>query len=514
MQASDSGGGRNGVDETLGFLAEVDASIVAEMAEITELHLPGFAGCRIGGRTTILRDLESGQFLVTCAVGEADLGHFLDRTFHGLFCERSAWLYSWVEARYRDRLTRFACETRAELIAFKDAPERAAIWIAARLCKTETAKQASARVAASLAVPSHALALAQRVRHGEGGAHGAVRFGDVSLVLRAGVALERLSIEHPKWLAFVGVRMRAGLLSMQFDAMAQLKRLARSSGASHAVWARLAAEGPQHVVKRGESDGDSCLRTDSLEKEWAGVLDVAKARHWLARTWHGFHPDMQSAISSIVSAYAGCMDIVEPLFRALDAEAMRRSGQFEGLTEIENEFRCLKTALLSYVLACHDYGRRIALPRRLQAPSRHRWPDWVRWSHRFSNQWAFPFWVPLSRYSSGDFVAEALSTRADIEHEGQRMANCIAMHVNRCSAGHYVLYRISDRGGTTIATYGARIDVTTTTDGRRIATSVVMREAVFGHANSPVDHAVAVFAEQLTGQIRLRLPCEVIEPSW
>ena len=34
MQALVSGGGRNGVDETLGFFAEVDASILAEMDEI------------------------------------------------------------------------------------------------------------------------------------------------------------------------------------------------------------------------------------------------------------------------------------------------------------------------------------------------------------------------------------------------------------------------------------------------------------------------------------------------
>lgn len=80
-------------DATLGFFAEVDASIVAEMGEIAELHLAGFSGCRIGGRTTILRDLETGQFLVTGGVGEADVRHLLDSPVHGLFCERGAWLY-------------------------------------------------------------------------------------------------------------------------------------------------------------------------------------------------------------------------------------------------------------------------------------------------------------------------------------------------------------------------------------------------------------------------------------
>ena len=515
MQALVSGGGRNGVDETLGFFAEVDASILAEMAEIAELHLPGFAGCRIGGRTTILRDLESGQFLVTCAVGDADVRNFLDSPVHGLFCERSAWLYSWVEARYLDRLAQFACKTGVELIAFKDAPERAAIWIAARLCESEVAKQASARVAASLAIPSHVLALAQRVCQAEGRAGAAVRFGDVSLVLRAGLVLARLSIEHPKWLAFATVRMRAGLLSAQFDAMAQLKQLARSRGASHAVWARLAAEGPRLLAARDMPEDQSCSVRDMLDKEWAAVVDWAKVRHWLRRTWCHLHPEMQAAISTIVSAYAyaGLLDIVEPLFRAMDAEATRRSGQFDGLTEIENEFRELKTALHSYVDACVIGGRRVILPRGVQAPSRHRWPDWVRWGHRFRNRWAFPFWVPLSKYTSEQFVAEALSTRADIEHEGQRMANCIAGYVGRCSAGQYVLYRISERGGKTVATYGAAIDVTTTADGRLEATGVVMDE-VSGHATSPVDHAVEAFAAQLTGQIRLRLPCEVIEPSW
>ncbi|MBK6727109.1 MAG: hypothetical protein IPG63_07585 [Xanthomonadales bacterium] len=513
MRASNLGSGRKGVDETLGFFAEVDASILAEMAEIAELHLPGFSGCRIGGRTTILRDLESGQFLVTCGVGEADVRHFLDSPIHGLFCERSAWLYSWVEARYRDRLARFACKTGPALIAFQDSPERAAIWIAARLSESEVAKQASARVAASLAIPSHALTLAQRVRQAEGSPSAAIRFGDVSVLLRAGMVLERLSIEHPKWLAFVTVRMRAGLLSTQFDAMAQMKRLAHSAGASHAAWARLATEGPQPLGALNESKHEVRSNTETLDQELTRIVDGAKARHWLGRTWHNLHPDMQAAIATIVSAYAGCMDIVEPVLRALDAEATRRSALFDGLTEIENEFRELMICLLSYVVVCHDRGRRILLPRRVQVPSRHRWPDWVRWGHRFRIRRAFPFWIPLSTYAAGDFIAEALSTRADIEHEGQRMSNCIAGYVDRCSAGHYVLYRISDRGGSTVASYGATIDVSMTTDGRREATGVIMDE-VSGHATSPVDHAVAVFAEQLTEQIRRRLPCEVVEPGW
>lgn len=325
--------------------------------------------------------------------------------------------------------------------------------------------------------------------------------------------LERLSIEHLKWLTFVAGRMRARLLSTQVDAMAQLKCLAHSGGASHAAWARLATEGPQQLVALDESNNESRSHTEMLDKEWTGILDGAKVRHWRGRTWHNLHPDMKAAISTIVSAYAGCMDIVEPMFRAMDAEAKRRSGQFDGLAEIENELRDLMSSLLSYVVACHDRGRRIILPRRVQAPSRHRWPDWVRWGHRFRNRWAVPFWVPLSTCSSGGFVAEALSTRADIEHEGQRMANCIAGYVNRCAAGHYVLYRISDRDGIRVVTYGAAIDVTTPTDGRREATGVVMGD-VAGHANSPVGHAVSVFAEQLTGQIRRSLPCEVIEPSW
>jgi len=512
MQASNSGGGWNGVDETLGFFAEVDASILAEMSEIAELHLPGFAGCRIAGRTTILRELESGQFLMTCAVGDADVRNFLDSPVHGLFCERNAWLYSWVEARYLDQLARFACKTGAELVAFKDTPERAAIWIAARLCESEAAKQASTRVATSLAIPSHLLALAQRVRQAESGAGAAVRFGDVSLVLRAGVVLERLSIEHPKWLALSSVSMRAGLLSAQFDAMAQLKRLARSRGASHAVWARLAADGPQVLAARDTPDDESCSVTDILNKEWDAVVDWAKARHWLRRTWCHFHPEMQATIATIVSAYAGLLDILEPLFRAMDAEATRRSGQFDRLTEIENEFRELKTALHSYVDECVVGGDRVILPRRVQVPSRHRWPDWVRWGHRFRDRWAFPFWVPMAYYSNDNLVAEALSTRADIEQEGRRMGNCIAGYVHRCFTGRYVLYRIADHAGTSIATYGAVIDLMAYDDGHQIATGVVMDE-VSGRHHAPVDRSVEVFADELTAQIRRHMPCVVTDPS-
>ena len=513
MQALDSGGGRNGVDETLGFFAEVEAAILAEMSDISEFQAPGFAGCRIGKRTTILRDLESGQFLATCGGGSADARHFLESSFDGLFCERSAWLYSWVEARYRDLLAKFACKTGAELIAFTDAPDRAATWIAARLCETEIARHASDRVATSFSIPIPAHSLARTIRHAESSASEPVRFGDVSLALRASVILERLSIEHPKWLGFVTERMRAGILSTQIDAMSQVKNLARSRGASHAAWAKLSAEGPRDLVALDQSNDEARSHASLLDQELVNVVDGARVRHWLARTWCNLHPDMQAAISSVVSAYTGTLEILEPAFRAMDTEMVHRRDQFDGPTGIENEFRGLMTPLLSYVVALRDGEQREAIQARVRAPTRQRWADWLRWGRRLRDRWSPPFWVPMANYSNGYLVAEALSTRADIEQEGRWMANCIARYVHRCFAGRYVLYRIADRAGTSVATYGAVIDLEAYGDGHQKATGVVMDE-VSGRHHTPVDRSVEVFAAELTAQIRLQLPRTVIDPSW
>lgn len=514
MQASNSDRGRNGVDETLGFFEKLDASVLAEMADIAELHFPGFSGCRIGARTTILRDHETGQFLVTCDGGEADVRNFHESPVHGLFCGRSVWLHSWVEARYRDRLARFACKTGTELIAFKDSPERAAVWIAARLGKTEVATQASARVAALMAIPSDALSLAQRLRHGEDSKSDAIRFGDVSLVFRAGPVLERLSLEHPKWVAFVAARMRAGLLSTQIDAMAQLKRLAHSGGASHAAWARLSANGPSDFVALVRANPHLPRpRMDLLEEEWATVLDLAKARHWIGRVWCDLHPELQEAAVTVVLAHPGSLDLLAPLFRALGIEAKRRSEAFHGLAQLENEFRELMAALFSFVVKRHDGPSPSILRRQLQMPYQSRWADWVRWGHRWKQRWASSFWVPLATYSNDGFVAEALLTRADIEREERQMANHIAHYAMSCFSGNYALYRISDPEGMPVATYGAIIETEQTPDGRTRAVRVSMGD-LCGPRLGAVDAPIKVFAARLTAQIRLRLPCEVIEPSW
>ena len=513
IEPTNAGGG-SGVEATLAFVAKVDAGLLADISDIAVLQLPGFSGCRVGGLTTILHDHHSGQILVTGVVGEADARLLLDSTIHELFCQPSAWLKSWVEARYRDQMVRFQCHARGELIGFEESPQWAVAWFAARLCKTEVARTASEQVAASLALPESALSLARRIRDAETSTSDAIRFGDVSLAMRAGVVLERLSIEHPKWLAFVAARMRAGLLSTQVDAMAQLKRLAHSGGVSHAAWARLSASGPREFVALVLANPHLPRpRMDLLDEEWATMLDVAKARHWIGRIWCDLHSELQEAAVTVVLAYPGSLDLLAPLFRALGIEANRRSNAFHGLAQLENEFRELMAVLLSFVVKRHDGPSRSILRRQLRMPHQGRWAHWVRWGHRWQQRWASSFWVPLATYANDGLVAEALLTRADIEREERQTANHIAHYAMSCFSGNYALYRISDREGRPVATYGAMIETMHTPDGRKQAVRVSMDD-VSGPRLGPVDEPIKVFAALLTAQIRRRLPCEVIEPSW
>ena len=89
------------------------------------------------------------------------------------------------------------------------------------------------------------------------------------------------------------------------------------------------------------------------------------------------------------------------------------------------------------------------------------------------------------------------------------MGNCIASYFGLCFQGAYALYRIEDHSGGRVATFGAKIDVTSADGAAARAMSATFDE-VSGQDHRAVDDAVRAFVELLTQAINRHLPALIV----
>ncbi len=516
------------------FLEWIERDVLAELSDIRPLRSETHVGCRIGRSMKLLRDLETNEFIVLSGQGATVNALFAQCAYEHLFSAPSAWLEAWLQAQYLERIRVHEFETGTSFHVFDPKAEGTLRWIMARVSRTETAKTASKAVAEALAVSGDDIEAARRYISADESASAAPTFHDVEWVLRMGKTLVRLATEHPHWARFIVQHIQAREFSMTLDPMAQLKRRARSAGLSKSAWARLSRVGLEITAgvrcsrkivwdwtdDLGEIEGlpipdvapdPAAPEQPDLETQWRDVVAVSKAINWVGDVWPALHPEFQRRVIECVYAYPrDHLGRLEQVFTALGREAVRRVVAFDGMVTLENDFSKVARTLEAHGSLCMIGYRHLDSTN--SPPKRSRWVEWVRWSERFVDPRALPIWVPMEEFSTNAYVATALTSRAEIAAEGRLMGNCIASYFGLCSQGAYALYRIEDRSGGRVATYGAKIDVTSADGGATMAMSATFDE-VSGQDHCSVDESVRAFAELLTQAINRQLPALIVAPD-
>lgn len=513
------------------FLEWIDHDVLAELSDIRPIRSETYVGCRIGRSMKLLRDLETNEFIVLSGQGATVNALLAQCAYAQLFSAPSAWLESWLQAQYLDRIHVHEFETGVPFRIFDPKAEETSRWILSRVIRSDAAKTASRAIVEALAVSESDIEAARRHISADASASAAPTFQDVEWALRMGKTLARLATEHPHWTRFVVQHIRAREFSITLDPMAQLKRRARSAGLSKSAWARLSRVGLDitggvQCSRKTTSDWIDDLDVmeglpmldmapDSAESiqpdlatQWRDVVAVSKAINWVGDVWPQLHPEFQRRVIECVYAYPrDHLGRLEQALTALGREADRRVWAFDGMVALENNFSKVARTLEAYGSLCMIGYRHLDLTN--SPPKRSRWDDWVRWSERFVDPRALPIWVPLERFSTNAYLATALTSRAEIAAEGRQMGNCIASYFGLCFRGTYALYRIEDSSGGRLATYGAKIDVTRADGGATMAMSATFDE-VSGQDHRSVDEPVRAFAELLTQAINRQLPALIV----
>ena len=516
------------------FLEWIDRDVLAELSDIRPLRSETHVGCRIGGSMKLLRDLETNEFIVLSGQGATVNALLAQCAYEQLFSAPSAWLEAWFQAQYLERIRVYEFETGTPFRVFDPKAEGTSRWILSRVISTDAAKTASKAVAEALAVSCDDIKAARRYISADESASTAPTFHDVEWALRMGKTLVRLAIEHPHWTRFIVQHIQAQEFSMTLDPMAQLKRRARSAGLSKSAWARLSRVGlditggvrcSRKTTSDWIDDLDGMeglpmlyLASDTTDPEqpdlatqWHNVVAVSRAINWVGDVWLQLHPEFRRRVVECVYAYPrDHLGRLEQVLTALGREAGRRVWAFDGMVALENNFSKVARTLEAYGSLCMSGYRHLDLTN--SPPKRSRWDEWVRWSERFEDPRALPIWVPLERFSTNAYVATALTSRAEIAAEGRQMGNCIASYFGLCFQGTYALYRIEDRSGGRVATFGAKIDVTSADGAAAMAMSATFDE-VSGQDHRAVDDAVRAFVELLMQAINHHLPALIMAPD-
>jgi len=516
------------------FLEWIDRDVLAELSDIRPLRSETHVGCRIGGSMKLLRDLETNEFIVLSGQGATVNALLAQCAYEQLFSAPSAWLEAWLQAQYLERIRVYEFETGTPFRVFDPKAEGTSRWILSRVISTDAAKTASKAVAEALAVSCDDIKAARRYISADESASTAPTFHDVEWALRMGKTLVRLAIEHPHWTRFIVQHIQAQEFSMTLDPMAQLKRRARSAGLSKSAWARLSRVGlditggvrcGRKVIFEWTDDLDgmeglpipgvepdlAAPEQPDLATQWRDVVAVSRAINWVGDVWPALHTEFQRRVIECVYAYPrNHLGSLEQVLTALGREADRRVSEFDGMVELENDFSKVARTLEAHGSLCMIGYRHLDSTN--SPPKRSRWVEWVRWSERFLDPRALPIWVPTEGFSTNAYVATALTSRAEIAAEGRQMGNCIESYFGLCLQGTYALYRIEDRSGRRVATYGAKINVTSANGDGAMAMSATFDE-VSGQDHCSVDESVRAFAELLTQAINRHLPALILAPD-